>query len=285
MTDDIREGIGDKMEYEFIDTTDWWIKVQDTQVTLESASGALDLADSYVFVRSRVVDSAFTALWCHICKLKGVPFSDETNEYHSDFSDKAFAIPRLAVHGLPVPNSVVASLASLQKNWEHVTRDLDFPLVCKTNGSRGEGVRLIDTSEQLRAALDDIGANGDSKSLITLQEVIENTYDVRALFMGQRCIGVMRRTRKDPDSFLNNISKGAQSALDELSEAELGLCQKAQKVSYIDFCGIDFIRTDNGIVFLEVNKSPQVIGIRDVVPDLSIGRAIVDYVRDEIDKD
>jgi len=278
--DDIRQATNGLYNLEFVDSTSWWVSVVGGNVTVQSKQGRVDLSKSCLFVRSRVDDSPFVGLLSHLCKLQGVLCTDAANQYHSSFTDKSYAIPRLAQYGLPVPDSIIISNTAFQKNFSAVIEQLTFPCVVKTSGSRGDNVQLMQNEEELMRFQLELIAVKDPASLLTIQEFIENSYDVRALYFGQKCLGVMRRTRLRDADFVNNASKGAKVESDILSDAESVLCKQAQAVSYLDLCGVDFIRTPAGIKFLEINKSPQVDAIRGVVPEISVGAGLVRFIQD-----
>ncbi len=276
---DIEGACEDKYSVIFANSNDWWIQVNTNDVKIMSPDGEVNIKDSFVFIRVRGKDSAFVALISHILKLSGVDFTDSGNEYHSDFTDKAFAIPRIAFHGFPVPDTIVVSLKSLIQNIKSIESGFEYPCVVKGDGARGDNVVVV----RNRMELLDFAENGNKKpSLITIQKIIDNTYDVRVLFINEEFLGAVRRTRSDKEPFLNNVSTGADVAVDTLTKAEEDMCREVMKISYLTLCGIDFIRTPNGIVFLELNKSPQLGGVRSVIPDLSVGkglRSLIDKIR------
>ena len=54
------------------------------------------------------------------------------------------------------------------------------------------------------------------------------------------------------------IVKGADWEESTISDEEEELCKKACKLCGVDLAGADFVRTEEGIKFFEVNKSPMV---------------------------
>lgn len=274
---DIEQACQGTYELEFVNSNDLWVDAKTNRVQIMSPLGAINLKDVFFFIRLRKQDAALVALLCHILKLSGVGFSDESNEYHSDFAEKSFAIPRLAQHGLSVPDTIIASYKSLYKNIDSIEKSFVYPCVVKGRGDRGESVELAHNRQELLDFAQ--RANEKTPALITIQARVENTYDVRALFVGSTFLGAIRRKRGSEEPLLNNVSKGASIIVDELSAEEIELCKQAMGVSYIDLCGIDFMRTKEGIVFIELNRAPQLGGIRSALPDLSVGQGIVSLVR------
>lgn len=277
LREDITQACAETYELDFEDSNNLWIEAKTNNVQILSAAGPLQLDNVFFFIRLRKQDAALVALLCHIFKLSGVGFTDESNEYHSDFAEKSFAIPRLAMNGFLVPDTVIVSYKSLKKNIESIEKSFEYPSVVKGRGDRGESVELAhDRTELLDFAE---RANQKSPALISIQARVENTYDVRALFFGDTYLGSIRRARGADQPLLNNVSKGAAVEVDEMTVEEIDLCKQVMKISYIDFCGIDFIRTEKGLVFIELNRAPQLGGIRGAIPDLSVGEGLISLIR------
>jgi hypothetical protein len=273
---DIENACKDFYDVHFLDSRTCWLSVSTGKVQLFSVGGEIEINNAFVFIRSRKIDSSFVSLLCHMCHLLRVSFTDIGNMYHSDFLDKSFAVPRLALHDIPVPNSIIVSRWVLKRHIDSIEEYFSYPCIAKGDGARGDQVTVVQNRENLISFL---GAAEEDHKLITLQAIIENAYDIRALFFKQMCLGVIRRTRKSDELFLNNVSKGADVAADSLSVRELFFCKKAMRIGYLDFCGIDFIRTSKGPVFLELNKTPQIGGVQKSIPNFSVGSALFDSVR------
>lgn len=274
---DIEQACEGKYELDFVDSNSLWIEAKTNSVQIQTPTGPLSLEDTFFFIRLRKKDAALVALVCHILKISGVGFSDQSNEYHSDFAEKSFAIPRLAINGFAVPDTIIVSKRSLKKNIGSIEKSFTYPCVVKGKGDRGSSVELAHDRQELLDFAQ--RANAEGPALITIQVRVENTYDVRALFMGDTFLGAIRRMRGSEEPLLNNVSQGGTVELDELSPAELELCTQAMRISYVDFCGIDFMRTKDGIVFIELNRAPQLGGIRGAIPELSVGEGLISLIR------
>jgi hypothetical protein len=277
LREDIAEACEGIFELKFVDSNDLWIEAKTNNVQIMSPRGAVELGNVFFLIRLRKQDSALVALLCHILKLSGVGYTDESNEYHSDFAEKSFAIPRLAIKGFLVPDTIIVSYKSLLKNIVSVEKSFVYPCVVKGKGDRGESVELAHNREELLDFAE--RANKKNPALISIQARIENTYDVRALFFGETCLGAIRRMRGVDQPLLNNVSKGAAVEVDEITTEEISLCRQVMEISYVDFCGIDFIRTNEGLVFIELNRAPQLGGIRGAIPSLSVGKGLVSLIR------
>ena len=278
LRNDLQASLKGALELEFHDSGTWWLTVKTGLVQIRSEDQIINTDNTFFFIRSRKSSSSLLSIICHVLKLSGIPFTDPANEYHTNFSNKSFAIPRLALHGLPVPDTIVVQYKTLRRNIEHIETHFNYPCVIKGGGSKGDSVFLVQSKDELLEIAKKIYEK--DKSIITIQEMIENTYDVRALFFGTTYMGAMKRVRSNDEPFLNNISMGASGMKDELSDVELSLCRRACEVSYLDFCGVDFIRTPDGIKFLEINKSPQMDGFRKVHPDVSVGEALQTFIQE-----
>ncbi|MCA9358813.1 hypothetical protein KC926_01250 [Candidatus Kaiserbacteria bacterium] len=277
LKEDINEACSGAYKVDFINSNDLWIEVKSGKVEIVSPRGCIDYKKAFFFVRLRRKDSALVALICHILKLAKVGFSDKSNEFHSDFAEKSFAIPRLAMNGFSVPDTIISSHKSLVKNIQSLEKAFCYPCVVKGKGDRGESVELAGNRQELLDFAE--RANSKESALITIQEVVENSYDVRALFVGDEFLGAIRRTRSSEEPLLNNVSHGASVEVDEMSFEEIELCRRVVRIGYIDLCGIDFMRTPKGLVFIELNRAPQLGGIRSAIPNLSVGRGLLSLIR------
>ncbi len=273
---DFNNAFNDYESVTYLSTKDCLIETTNTGVVLICAKKIISLQNTFVFIRIRGRQSAFVALLCMLLEKWGVPFNDAINAAHQDSANKSFCIPRLAQHGLPVPHTIITSFRGLESNIEYVRSKISYPCVIKGDGARGTRVFKVISEVEL---FEKAKMLTESKAgLLTIQEFIPNTYDVRALFMGEIFIAAMRRSAVS-GGFLNNVSQGGRPESEALNDQELTLCKKAVRLSGLDLCGVDFIRKDNGgIVFLEINKSPQIKGIRSVNPELSVGSAVRAFI-------
>lgn len=109
--------------------------------------------------------------------------------------------------------------------------------------------------------------------------------DVRVFIVGGKVVASMRRVPARGE-YRANLSRGGTGSVYDLSAEEERLCLKAVEVCGLDFAGVDFVPTDGGPVFIEVNSRPgykisQVCGV-DV--NQAVREHIVDVARTEMSR-
>jgi len=201
------------------------------------------------------------AIMLYYCNQKNIPLNDPIGTNHTLHVQKISQMMMLHLNSLPIPESFIVTSFSYEKNREYIINTLQFPVVLKFNGDRGEEVWKIDSIKDLdeRLTLSDEQrqqAIADANIPTALiQEYIENTHDFRVTMYKHEVFGVIKRISND--GFYNNWSRGANFEVDTITESEAELCRKATDACGIDMAGVDFVRTENGPIFFEVNKSPQ----------------------------
>lgn len=247
------------VDLELLDTHELMIAIADDKITLYRKGQPFKVETSaYHFIRSRRHDPWFTTIICHVLKHFGADFNDELNLHHGQEDSKITQMVKLAAAGLPVPKSIIFTRDSFRNNKTKILNYFSYPVVLKTSGSRGRNVWKVESSQELKALI------LKESNVFLIQEVIPNDYDLRILVFKNRVLGAISRSL--PGKFQNNISLGGVAQVAQLSEDEKRAAVEATQIVGMDFAGVDIIRTDNsrGFVFLEVNKTPQVIGFNSV---------------------
>ena len=97
-----------------------------------------------------------------------------------------------------------------------------------------------------------------------MQKYVPNDCDYRVLIFGGAVKAVMRRSRQNDDTHVNNTSAGGRGDMVSLSDfpkewKDIAL-RAAEAVNRSDLAGVDIIvDTETGKPYvLEVNKSPQI---------------------------
>ncbi|HDL4648609.1 TPA: RimK family alpha-L-glutamate ligase [Mannheimia haemolytica] len=202
---------------------------------------------------------------------KGIPVLNHSAAF-ALARDKWRTLQKLAKHNLPVPNTNFAGhLVSVKSQLNQFA----FPLISKVlNGSQGNGVMLFE------------GKNNAEAVLATFRQVNEpylcqqfvgeaKGQDIRAFVIGNEVVAAMSRTSVTGD-FRANIHQGGTAQPIELTQMERALAIKATKTIGLDIAGVDFLRTEKGVVILEVNASPGFEGI-ERVNDVDIASEMVSY--------
>lgn len=152
--------------------------------------------------------------------------------------------------------------------------ELKLPFIQKPNlGARGMDVRLINSLEDLEENLKPVKA-------YVYQNFVTNTGDYRALMLGGRVLGVMKRVAKE-GSILNNVSQGASAYVETDAKVIKNVRDIAIKISSalnLQFCGVDVIYDTKAekYNFLEVNTVPQWRGFHEST-GIDVAGQIVDY--------
>jgi len=196
----------------------------------------------------------------------------------------------LARAGAAVSNDVDALLVALDKfrtSWELSRAGLPTP-----------DARVVQTEEQARAALDELGdavakpvygslglgverlGRGDDARLqallaargaLYLQRFVDGArLDVRAFVVGDRVEAAMGRVPRSGD-FRSNAHQGAAGRALELDDKEAAIAVAATRALGLDYSGVDLLVGAEGAQVLEVNGTPSFRAIyeatgRDMAP-------------------
>lgn len=82
--------------------------------------------------------------------------------------------------------------------------------------------------------------------------------DVRAFVISNKIYSI---ERSNSNSFRSNLHQGGVALNTTLSKSEVELCERIHRKSPLNYSGIDFMRTKNDPLFLEINPSPGFEGI------------------------
>jgi len=224
----------------------------------------------YCFIRVKSSKAHMTSLLAYLLTSYGVSYNDYNNIEHTQADEKITQMVKFGRTGIPIPRSVIFSSISYKKNKESIQKHIQYPCVLKTNGSKGRAVWKIENQEQLEKQMKEI-----THELILVQDIIKNSYDVRALVFEDELLGAVRRYSSD--GFYNNVAKGGRTEPDIITDEEFEICKKAMRVLGLDFDGVDFVQTDTGILFFEINKGPQVYGLESAT-GFNIPKKIVENI-------
>jgi glutathione synthase/RimK-type ligase-like ATP-grasp enzyme len=185
-------------------------------------------------------------------------------------SSKVGEMTTLVLDGVAYPMSFYACNAGQLPAlfaWAHEQYGLDFPIVVKgSRASKGEHNHLVRSLDELQSL--DLETNGE----YLMQVAIPNQCDYRVLVMGNEVKVVIRRTRIDKNSHLNNTSQGATADLLPEHQWPAGLTElsvhAAKALGRDDIAGVDILIDEKTgeLYVLEVNKTPHMaIGAPNVI--------------------
>lgn len=207
----------------------------------------------YVFIRVVGDFALMTSLVAQYFHFHSVPLSDEVYMQHTSNEEKITQMLLFTLFKVPIPKTVLFTVAGFSENKEIIQDTISFPCVLKTNGSQGRNVWKINDQAELESKISAL-----TVEMAMIQEYIPNTSDIRALYMHGDIIGAIERS--STDGFRNNVSAGGTATAIELTAEETALAQKACETLGRSFAGVDIVRTPKGPLFFEVNLGPQIYG-------------------------
>ncbi len=187
--------------------------------------------------------------------------------------DKLRALQVLASHGIDVPRTV---MARDRQNIRALLEEVGgLPAIIKLlRGTQGVGVMIASSLPEVQSILDTFSALDQD---IVLQEFVKESRgrDIRALVVGDRVIGAMRRQARKGE-FRSNIHRGGSGRPIELSPAWAKVAVKAARALGLEVCGVDMLETEEGPKVMEVNSSPGFEGLEKAT-GLDVAGAIIEH--------
>lgn len=178
--------------------------------------------------------------------------------------------------GITVPETAVCS--SLDHALQSAAK-MGYPLVGKARtGSQGRNVRMIENNDQMRDFV--TFAAAIATNFLLQKVVLPLGRDVRAFIVGGRVVAAMERFANDGD-FRANYSLSGKAAPTVLTPEEERVAVSVTDVYQAPYAGVDFVRTPNGPVVLEINKAPAVRGI-EAVTGINVAGMIVAYFEQQM---
>src|SRR5438067_12586395 len=187
--------------------------------------------------------------------------------------DKLRALQLLAAAGVDIPRTVLARGGGEIK--ELVAHVGGLPAILKLiQGTQGVGVMIAHSEAEVDSILSTMWNLGQE---ILLQEFIAESRgrDMRALVVGDRVVGAMRREAKSGE-FRSNIHRGAEGTPIDLPPEYALAAVRAARVLGLDVAGVDLLEAKSGPKVLEVNSSPGFGGL-ELATRLDIAGAIADH--------
>ena len=188
--------------------------------------------------------------------------------------DKLRALQLLARKGVGLP---VTAFAHGPRTAESVVKEVGgAPVVIKLlEGTQGMGVILADTQG---SAVSIIEAFSAANVNIMVQEFIAEAggSDIRALVVGGKVVGAMKRTGRKGD-FRSNLHRGGKGEKADITPEEIETAVKSADAMGLNVCGVDMLRSKRGPLVMEVNSSPGLEGIERAT-GADIAGAIVGFL-------
>jgi RimK family alpha-L-glutamate ligase len=242
------------------------------------------------------------------------------------YACKAWQMLKLKEAGIEVPKSIYGSLwylyetmarednshqrifssgesakqAQCQEKLLASNYRFSFPVILKgSGGDRGTRVFKANNLEELEKLVRDLRKTETEEGRrYMLQEYIKNDGDYRVIVLGEKVLGVMKRSSQNKSEFRNNYSAGGKVEVADLPDEIKRLAVKAAKVCGLAVAGVDVMaKNPSGLrpaplnggaakemsdnpkdyVILEVNKGPQFSGFMKAT-GIDVPREIVKYL-------
>lgn len=163
---------------------------------------------------------------------------------------KYYTAQRLADKGVP---GIVTTFFMSPKFAELSVQETGYPVVMKLiSGFAGKGVVLIHDKKQLESILDAVHL---FEEFISMQKFIKGTnQDIRCYVIGKDVIAVQRTGKKG--EWRANVSRGGTAQVLEVSEEMKKVSLEAATILGMDICAVDLMRSQKGLVIIEVNFMP-----------------------------
>lgn len=182
--------------------------------------------------------------------------------------DKYLTTQRLALAGLPVPDTTVCeSMDAAMQAWEQLGRDV---VVKPLFGAEGRGIMRVSDPELAHRTFQTLSRLG---AVLYLQKFLNGPrFDLRLLCLDGRVLGAMKRIPREGD-FRANISQQGTGVLHHPTPQEERLALDAAQVTGAVFSGVDLMYDSNGqLQVIEVNAVPGWKGLEKAclinVPDV-----------------
>jgi ribosomal protein S6--L-glutamate ligase len=173
--------------------------------------------------------------------------------------DKMRCLQLLAQHGVNVPRTVMAL-----RGGSPVSRIVEevggLPCIIKLlRGTQGVGVMIAHSLTEARTILETFWELGQD---VIIQEFVAESEgrDVRALVVGDRVVGAMRRVAREGE-FRSNIHRGGEGQALQLDEVYTQAAVLAAKAIGLEACGVDILEGRDGPRVVELNSSPGFEGL------------------------
>lgn len=179
--------------------------------------------------------------------------------HYKDASEKIAQMVRVSTYNLPIPKTAVLEKSGYLNNTETVQNAFTMPVVCKTDGNKGEQVQKISSLTELDCFMENL----QDEEVALIQEYIPNSFDIRIIVAFGQVIGAVKR-KAAPGKFLNNVSQGGSVELHNTTPKEESMAVEAVRLNKTDIAGVDLIYKDNEPIFLELNQGFGIEGFERI---------------------
>src|SRR2546427_48196 len=137
--------------------------------------------------------------------------------------------------------------------------ELEGAILKLTQGTQGVGVMIAHSAAEVESILGTLWGLGQE---ILLQEFVAESRgrDIRALVVGDRVVGAMRREAPRGE-FRSNLHRGGFGSAVQLAADYAEAAVRAAQVVGLDVAGVDLLESNDGPKVVELNSSPGFEGL------------------------
>ena len=205
-------------------------------------------------------------------------YTPNTSQGIGNSRDKLRSLQILSRHDVSIPSSTfVRDRTDAAAAIERVG---GAPVIIKLlEGTQGIGVILAPDAKVAEAIIETLHSTGTN---VLLQRFVSESRgrDIRALVVGDRVVGAMRRTAQG-DEFRSNVHRGGSAEAVDLDPAYARTAVRAAQIMGLRVAGVDMLEGRDGPLIMEVNSSPGLQGI-EAATGLDIAGAIVDEIESQV---
>jgi len=203
--------------------------------------------------------------------------------------DKFLTYVKLAENDIPLPKTISGNtdfdglvLPEYKRSVafrDKVENMLGYPFVAKpTFGYGGKGVVIIKNRLEFDNLLDSVG-----QEPYMFQEYIPDNpgSDIRIMVVGGKTIFSIMR--KNPNSFISNVSSGGTAVKHEASKEQILVAEKVANILGLTHCGVDFFNTIDGRTLVcEVNANAGGIETNEELTGINQAGKFVEYIVNQV---
>lgn len=261
------------------------LKIDEYVLCVENGKTNIDVS-GYDFCIQLVKDQYISSLFEKKGKLC---FNGYSQMCSSD--DKFLTFVKLSENGIPLPKTLsgntdfdglkLPDYKRSQQFRDKVEIYLGYPFVAKpTFGYGGKGVAIVKNRKQFDELLDSVG-----QEPYLFQEFIPDNpgSDIRVMVVGGKVIFTIMR--KNPNSFISNVSTGGTAVKYEATKEQKKIATKVAKILGLTHCGVDFFNTlDGRPLVCEVNANAGGIEINETLTGVNQAQKYVEYIINQVYK-
>lgn len=192
--------------------------------------------------------------------------------------DKLRALQILSRHNVGIPATTF--VRDRKDVLPAIERVGGAPVVIKLlEGTQGIGVILAEDRKVAEAIIETLQS---TRQNVLVQQFVSESRgtDVRALVVGDRVVGAMRRLAQG-DEFRSNVHRGGRAEGITLDAEYERTAVRAAQIMGLRIAGVDLLEGADGPLVMEVNSSPGLQGI-ETATGLDIAGAIIDYLGNQV---